>query len=150
MKIAHPKTNITRTFAKLCFDFIRDIVTIELGFRQQVAAEVLKNIPKLSFRCKSRDVALVPGSFAVTKSNISQQGALRESLHETRSHRYSHSGSNPNNSPVPRFSIQPARTHHPNRHQHPQCSRWQPVTNLLSRKFRSTRNPILPTSGIVP
>ena len=54
MKIAHPKTNITRTFAKLCFDFIRDIVTIELGFRQQVAAEVLKNIPKLSFRCKSR------------------------------------------------------------------------------------------------
>ena len=72
MKIAHPKTNIRRTFlAKLCFDFMADIVTIELRFRQQVAAEALKNIPKLSFRCKSRDVALVPGSFAVTKSNFS-------------------------------------------------------------------------------
>ena len=47
MKIAHPKTNIRRTFlAKLCFDFMADIVTIELGFRQQVAAEALKNVPK--------------------------------------------------------------------------------------------------------
>jgi len=47
MKIAHPKTNIRRTFlAKLCFDFMADIIAIELGFRQQVAAEALKNISK--------------------------------------------------------------------------------------------------------
>ena len=51
MKIAHPKTNIRRTFlAKLCFDFMADIVAIELGFRQQVAAEALKNIPKRAKR----------------------------------------------------------------------------------------------------
>jgi hypothetical protein len=56
MNIAHPKTNIRRTFlAKLCFDFMVDTLTIELGFSQQVAAEALKNPPKLSFRCKSRD-----------------------------------------------------------------------------------------------
>jgi hypothetical protein len=47
MKIAHPKTNIRRTFlAKLCFDFMADNVSIKLRFRQQVAAEALKNIPK--------------------------------------------------------------------------------------------------------
>jgi hypothetical protein len=47
MKIAHPKTNIRRTFlAKLCFDFITDIIAIELAFREQVAAEALKNVPK--------------------------------------------------------------------------------------------------------
>ena len=33
MKIAHPKTNIRRTFlAKLCFDFMADIIAIELRF----------------------------------------------------------------------------------------------------------------------
>jgi hypothetical protein len=43
MKIAHPKTKIRRTFLeKLRFDFMVDNVTIELGFRQQVAAEALK------------------------------------------------------------------------------------------------------------
>jgi hypothetical protein len=43
VKIAHPKTNIRRTFLeKLCFDFIVDSLTIELGFSQQVAAEALK------------------------------------------------------------------------------------------------------------
>ena len=47
MKIAHPKTNIKRTFlAKLCFAFIVDIIAIEPGFSQKVAAEALKNIPK--------------------------------------------------------------------------------------------------------
>jgi hypothetical protein len=47
MKIAHPKTNIRRTLLeKLCFDFMADNVAIELGFRQQVAAEALKNIPE--------------------------------------------------------------------------------------------------------
>ena len=51
MDIAHPKTNIRRTFLeKLCFDFMADNVTIELGFGQQVAAEALKNIPSVSFR----------------------------------------------------------------------------------------------------
>jgi hypothetical protein len=42
IKIAHPKTNIRRTFLeKLCFDFIADSVAIKLRFRQQVAAEAL-------------------------------------------------------------------------------------------------------------
>jgi hypothetical protein len=64
MKVAHPKTNIRRTFlAKLCFDFMTDIVTIELGFSQQVAAERLKNPPKLSFRCRSRDGNMGAGLF---------------------------------------------------------------------------------------
>jgi hypothetical protein len=64
MKIAHPKTNIRRTFlAKLCFDFMVDTLTMELGFSQQVAAEALKNIPKLSFRCKSRDGSFGAGLF---------------------------------------------------------------------------------------
>jgi hypothetical protein len=53
MNIAHPKTNIRRTFlAKLCFDFMVDTLTIELGFSQQVAAEALKNSPKLHFASK--------------------------------------------------------------------------------------------------
>jgi hypothetical protein len=43
MKIAHPKTNIRRTFlAKLCFDFMVDTVSIELAFCQQVATEPSK------------------------------------------------------------------------------------------------------------
>jgi hypothetical protein len=43
MKIAHPKTNIRRTFLeKLCFVFITDSVAIELHFRQQVAAEAFR------------------------------------------------------------------------------------------------------------
>jgi len=47
MDMAHPKTNIRRTFLeKLCFDFMADNITIELGFGQQVAAEALKSIPK--------------------------------------------------------------------------------------------------------
>jgi len=50
IKIAHPKTNIRRTFAKLSFDFIAGIVTIELRFCQQVAAEALKNILKRAKR----------------------------------------------------------------------------------------------------
>ena len=51
MKIAHPKTNVRRTvLAKVCFDFMTDIIAIEPGFRQQVAAEALKNIPKRAKR----------------------------------------------------------------------------------------------------
>jgi hypothetical protein len=64
MKIAHPKTNIRRTLlAKLCFDFMADNVTIELGFSQQVAAEALKNPPELSFPCRSRDGNIGAGLF---------------------------------------------------------------------------------------
>jgi hypothetical protein len=64
MKIAHPKTNVRRTFlAKLCFDFMTDIVTIELRFRQQVAAEALKNVPKPSFCCRSRGGSIGAGFF---------------------------------------------------------------------------------------
>jgi hypothetical protein len=50
MNVAHPKTNIRRTFAKLCFDFMVDILAIELRFGQQVAAEVFKNILKRTKR----------------------------------------------------------------------------------------------------
>ena len=50
MNVAHPKTNIRRTFAKLCFDFMVDILAIELRFGQQVAAEALKNILKRAKR----------------------------------------------------------------------------------------------------
>jgi hypothetical protein len=47
MKIPHPKTNVRRTFlAKLCFAFMTDNIAIELRFRQQVAAEALRNIRK--------------------------------------------------------------------------------------------------------
>jgi hypothetical protein len=46
MNVAHPKTNIRRTFAKLCFDFMADSVAIEPGFCQQVVAEAVKNISK--------------------------------------------------------------------------------------------------------
>jgi hypothetical protein len=56
MKIAHPKAKIRRTFfAKLlCFDFMADILTIELGFRQQVATKALKKLLRAIFRCRSR------------------------------------------------------------------------------------------------
>jgi hypothetical protein len=50
MNIAHPKTNIRKTFAELCFDFIADNVVIELRFGQPVAAEALKNIAKRARR----------------------------------------------------------------------------------------------------
>jgi hypothetical protein len=51
MTIAHPKTNIRRTFLeKLCFDFMTDNVVIEHYFCQQVAAEALKNLPKRAKR----------------------------------------------------------------------------------------------------
>src|SRR5439155_3290017 len=43
---------------KVCFDFMAVIVTIELGFRHQVAAEALKNPPKLAFRWRSRDISV--------------------------------------------------------------------------------------------
>ena len=72
MNIAHPKTNIRRTFlAKLCFDFMVDTLTIELGFSQQVAVEALKNPPKLSFRRKSRDGSI---GAAVIKISASREG----------------------------------------------------------------------------
>jgi hypothetical protein len=51
MKTALPKTNIRRTsLEKLCFDFMADNIAIELGFRQQVAAEALKNLPERAKR----------------------------------------------------------------------------------------------------
>jgi hypothetical protein len=51
MQIAHPKTNIRRTFLeKLCFDFIINSVTIERAFRQQVADEALEVFSKRAKR----------------------------------------------------------------------------------------------------
>jgi hypothetical protein len=68
MKIAHPKTNIRRIFlAKLCFDFMVDIISIELVFCQQVATETLKIFRKSHFAAKVATVAVVPDSFTVTE-----------------------------------------------------------------------------------
>jgi len=68
MKIAHPKTNIRRTFlAKLCFDFMIDTVSIELAFCQQVATESSKIFRNSHFAAKVATVALVPDSLIVTE-----------------------------------------------------------------------------------
>ncbi len=68
MKIAHPKTNIRRTFlAKLCFDFMVDTVSIELAFCQQVATEASKIFPNPHFAAKVATVALMPDSLIVTE-----------------------------------------------------------------------------------
>ena len=84
MKIAHPKTNIRRTFlAKLCFDFMVDIVTIELGFRQQVAAEALKIFRSEQNASFWIDRLRAPES---PEDNFNWQGGPQESLHETRRH----------------------------------------------------------------
>jgi hypothetical protein len=85
MKIAHPKTNIRKTILeKLCFDFMADIIAIELDFRQQVAAEALKNISKRAKRvflgCALRAAESPP------QGNFNWQGGPQESLHEMRSH----------------------------------------------------------------
>ena len=83
MKIAHAKTNIRRTFLeKLCFDFMADIVTIEPDFRQPVAAEALKSIPK-----RAKRVFLGPALRAAEspQRNFNWQGGPQESLREMRS-----------------------------------------------------------------
>jgi hypothetical protein len=61
MKVAHPKTKIRRTFARMSFDFMTGIVLVELRFGQQVAAEALKNIPKPLFLRRSRDGSIGAG-----------------------------------------------------------------------------------------
>ena len=79
MKIAHPKTNVRRTLlAKLCFDFMIDTVSIELAFCQQVAAEALKNPPKLLFRCKSRGGSIGAGLSCCDGNQISANRESRE------------------------------------------------------------------------
>ena len=84
MKIAHPKTNIRRTFlAKLCFDFMADIIAIELGFRQQVAAEALKNIPKRAKRVFLGSIVRAPES---PENNFNWEGGPQEPSHEMRSY----------------------------------------------------------------
>jgi len=82
MKIAHPKTNIRRTFlAKLCFDFMVDTVTIELGFSQQVATEPSKIFRNSHFAAKVATVALVSDSFSVAAIKISVRRERRENRH---------------------------------------------------------------------
>ena len=84
MKIAHPKTNIRRTFlAKLCFDFITDIIAIELAFREQVAAEALKNVATRAKRLFLGPFVRAPESL---ENNSNWQEGLQESLHERRRH----------------------------------------------------------------
>jgi hypothetical protein len=73
MQVAHPKANIRRTFFAnlLCFDFMADILTIELRFRQQVVAEVLKNSSENShFAQEVGTAALVPDSSTVTEIKL--------------------------------------------------------------------------------
>jgi hypothetical protein len=63
MKTAHPKTNVRRTLlAKVSFDFMIDIVSIELAFCQQVATETSKIFRNSHFAAKVAAVALVPDS----------------------------------------------------------------------------------------
>jgi hypothetical protein len=79
MNIAHPKTDIRRTFlAKLSFEFMADIVTIELGFRQQVVAEALKYLLKVSVRSKSRDGSRLSASFTIRILPIPSNRATRK------------------------------------------------------------------------
>ena len=79
-----------------------DIVTIELGFRQQVAAEALKNPPKLSFRWRSRDSSVGVG---LSYCDGNQILASKES----RDNGY----------------VKCKAVDHPNRHQYLRCSRSQ-------------------------
>ena len=84
MDMANPKTNSRRTFLeKLCFDFMADIVTIELGFGQQVAAEALKifrNVENASLLESTLRAARSP------QGNVNWRGGRQESLREMRSH----------------------------------------------------------------
>ena len=84
MDIAHPKTNIRRTFLeKLCFDFMADNVTIELGFGQQVAAEAFK------YSETWKNASLLESTLRAARSpqgNVNWQGGRQESLREMRSH----------------------------------------------------------------
>jgi hypothetical protein len=73
MEIAHPKTNIRRTFLELCFDFMVDIVAIELRLRQQVAAEALQYFQTRIFPAKVATKA-GGGSFTVTKIKYQSAG----------------------------------------------------------------------------
>jgi hypothetical protein len=83
MKIAQPKTNITRTLLeKRCFDFMADILTIELGFRQQVAAEALKNIPK---RAKCIFLGSAVRAAESPQGNFNWPGERQEWLREMQS-----------------------------------------------------------------
>jgi hypothetical protein len=79
MKIAHPKTNTRRTsLAKLCFDFMVDIVSIELAFCQQVATESSKIFRNSHFAAEVAAVALMPDSFGVAEIKISVRRERRE------------------------------------------------------------------------
>jgi hypothetical protein len=103
MKIAHPKANIRRTLlAKLCFNFMADIIAIELDFRQQVATEALKNPPKLSFRWRSRDGSIGAGLFYCDENQIL---ASKESCDNG--------------------YVKPKAVDHPNGHQYLRCSKSQ-------------------------
>ena len=54
-----------------------DIVTIELGFRQQVVAEALKYLLKVSVRSKSRDGSLAVSLFYCDGNRILTSGESR-------------------------------------------------------------------------
>ena len=61
-----------------------DNVAIKLRFRQQVAAEALKNISKRAKRVFLGPMVLA--RFGSPEDNFSWQEGLQESLHETRRH----------------------------------------------------------------
>ena len=66
-----------------CIYNMTDIVAIELRFRQQVAPEALKNIPKRAKRVSLGSGIRVPES---SQDNSNWQEGPQESLHEMRSH----------------------------------------------------------------
>ena len=66
-----------RTFlAKLCFDFMGDIIAIKLGFREQVAAEPLKmsGTEEVGFLDQ-----IVRARLGRLENNLNWQGGLQES-----------------------------------------------------------------------
>ena len=54
----------------MSFDFMTDIVAIELRFGQQVAAEALKNIFRTHFAAEVATPPLVPDYFSITENQI--------------------------------------------------------------------------------
>ena len=66
-----------------------DIVTIELGFRQQVATEASKTFRELYFAAGVTPVAVVSDAFTVTEINLISRGSRDNSYGETQSSRSS-------------------------------------------------------------
>ena len=79
MNIAQPKTNIRRTLlTKLCFDFMVSIVSIELRFGQQVAAEAVKKCFRTLIWVHESDRRECDDLLLVTESRLLSSGESRQ------------------------------------------------------------------------